>query len=53
MAFKRAKQREPLGEAGLFEYAVSMLARRMRTERRRGDASCFCWSRWDNCSRLR
>jgi regulatory protein len=33
MAFKRAKQREPLGEAGLFEYAVSMLARRMRTER--------------------
>ena len=33
MAFKRAKQREPLGEAGLFEYAVGMLARRMRTER--------------------
>jgi regulatory protein len=33
MAFARAKKREPLGEAGLFEYAVGSLARRMRTER--------------------
>jgi len=33
MVFKRAKVREPLGEAGLFEYAVGMLARQMRTER--------------------
>jgi regulatory protein len=33
MAFKRTKVREPLGEAGLFEYAVGMLARQMRTER--------------------
>jgi regulatory protein len=33
MAFKKAKKREPLGEAGLFEYAVGMLARQMRTER--------------------
>ena len=33
MAFVRAKKREPLGEAGLFEYAVAALARRMRTER--------------------
>jgi regulatory protein len=33
MAFKRAKRREPLGEAGLFEYAVRMLASQMRTER--------------------
>ncbi len=33
MAFVRAKKREPVGEAGLFEYAVSALARRMRTER--------------------
>ena len=33
MAFVRAKKREPLGEAGLFEYAVGALARRMRTER--------------------
>jgi regulatory protein len=31
MAFQRAKQREPVGEAGLFEYAVATLARRMRT----------------------
>jgi regulatory protein len=31
--FQRAKIREPLGEARLFEYAVGMLARRMRTER--------------------
>lgn len=33
MAFARAKKREPLSEAGLFEYAVGALARRMRTER--------------------
>jgi regulatory protein len=33
MAFKQAKRREPVGEAGLFEYAVRMLASRMRTER--------------------
>ena len=33
MAFQRAKPREPVGEAGLFEYAVGMLARRMRTVR--------------------
>ena len=33
MAFVRARTREPLGEAGLFEYAVGALARRMRTER--------------------
>jgi regulatory protein len=33
MAFARAKKREPVGEAGLFEYAVGVLARRMRTER--------------------
>lgn len=33
MAFKRAKVREPVGEAGLFEYAVRALASRMRTER--------------------
>jgi regulatory protein len=33
VAFVRAKKREPVGEAGLFEYAVGALARRMRTER--------------------
>jgi len=33
VAFARAKKREPVGEAGLFEYAVGALARRMRTER--------------------
>jgi regulatory protein len=33
VAFVRAKKREPAGEAGLFEYAVGALARRMRTER--------------------
>jgi regulatory protein len=33
MAFARPKKREPLGEEGLFEYAVGSLARRMRTER--------------------
>jgi regulatory protein len=33
MAFVRPKKREPVGEAGLFEYAVGVLARRMRTVR--------------------
>jgi regulatory protein len=33
VVFARPKKREPLGEAGLFEYAVGALARRMRTER--------------------
>jgi regulatory protein len=33
VAFARPKKREPLGQAGLFEYAVGALARRMRTER--------------------
>jgi regulatory protein len=33
MVFKKAKKREPVGEAGLLEYAVGMLARQMRTER--------------------
>src|SRR3984885_15929548 len=33
MAFVMAKKREPVGEAGLFEYAVGALSRRMRTER--------------------
>ena len=33
MVGKKRKPREPLGEAGLFEYAVGALARRMRTER--------------------
>jgi regulatory protein len=33
MAFARPKKREPVGEAGLFEYAVATLARRMRTVR--------------------
>jgi regulatory protein len=33
MAFARPKKREPVDEAGLFEYAVGVLARRMRTER--------------------
>jgi regulatory protein len=33
MAFARPKKREPIGEAGLFEYAVGVLARRMRTVR--------------------
>ncbi len=33
MAFARPKKREPVGEAELFEYAVSSLARRMRTVR--------------------
>jgi regulatory protein len=33
MAFARPKKREPVGEAGLFDYAVKTLARRMRTVR--------------------
>jgi regulatory protein len=33
MAFARPKKREPVGEPGLFDYAVATLARRMRTER--------------------
>jgi regulatory protein len=33
MPFQRPKIREPLTEAGLFEYAVGTLARRMRTVR--------------------
>ncbi len=33
MAFARPKKREPVGEAGLFEYAVGVLARRARTVR--------------------
>lgn len=33
MAFARPKPREPVGEAGLFEYAVGVLSRKMRTER--------------------
>ncbi len=33
MPFARPKKREPVGEAGLFDYAVGVLARRMRTVR--------------------
>ena len=33
MTFQRPKKREPVGEAELFEYAVSTLARKMRTVR--------------------
>ena len=33
MAFKRAKKREPLGEAGWMAYAVRRLASKMRSER--------------------
>lgn len=33
MAFARPKKREPVGEAGLFDYAVGVLARRMRSVR--------------------
>jgi len=33
MAFRQSKKREPLGEAGLLEYAVRALASKMRTER--------------------
>ena len=33
MAFARPKKREPVGESQLFEYAVGLLARRMRTVR--------------------
>jgi regulatory protein len=33
VGFQRAKKREPVGEAELFEYAVGSLARKMRTVR--------------------
>jgi len=33
MSSRAAKKREPVGEAGLFEYALGVLARRMRTVR--------------------
>ena len=33
MAFARPKKREPVGEAELFDYALGLLARRMRTVR--------------------
>ncbi len=33
MPFQRPKKREPVGESGLFEYAVGTLARKMRTVR--------------------
>jgi regulatory protein len=33
MAFARPKKREPVSEAGLFEYAVGALSRKMRTVR--------------------
>ncbi len=33
MAFAKPKKRDPVGEDGLFEYAVGSLARRMRTVR--------------------
>jgi len=33
MPFARPKKRDPVGEAGLFEYAVGTLARKMRTVR--------------------
>ena len=33
MSFQRPKKRDPVGEAGLFEYAVGTLARKMRTVR--------------------
>jgi regulatory protein len=33
IAVRRTKRREPLGESGLFEYAVRALASKMRTER--------------------
>jgi regulatory protein len=33
LPFAKAKKREPVGEAGLFDYAVGALARRMRTVR--------------------
>jgi regulatory protein len=33
VAFARPKKREPVGEAGLFEYALKSLTVRMRTER--------------------
>jgi regulatory protein len=33
MAFVKAKKREPVGESGLFDYALGVLARKMRTVR--------------------
>jgi regulatory protein len=33
MPFQRPRKRDPVGEAGLFDYAVSTLARKMRTVR--------------------
>jgi regulatory protein len=33
MSFRAPKKREPVGETGLFEYAVGVLARKMRTVR--------------------
>ncbi len=33
MPFQRPKKRDPVGEAGLFEYAIGTLARKMRTVR--------------------
>ena len=33
MPFQRPKKRDPVGEAGLFDYAVGTLARKMRTVR--------------------
>ena len=33
MTFARKKKKEPVGEAGLFDYAVAVLARKMRTVR--------------------
>jgi len=45
MAFKRAKRREPLEKAGLFEYAVRMLASQMRSERELRRVSAP-WTQW-------
>lgn len=42
MAFARPKKREPVGEAELFEYALGLLARRMRTVR---DLRCLMKNR--------
>jgi hypothetical protein len=42
---KRAKKREPLGEAGLMEYAVRALASKMRG-RPRGPRVSARWMRW-------
>ena len=56
MAFARAKKRGPVGEAGLFDYAVGVLARKMRTVRdlrrlmrnraEEGEAGDVRWMRW-------